>query len=144
VTTLPPEDQPDVIWIGPVGPIPVHYDDDPRLEEERAVWSAAQAKAQAMHAPDQLLAGLEDADWRVRLEVIDRLAARAKDDPRTPEALARTLAHDAAWQVRDTAAMALAWFITDEVVSALRDALRDPNDEVRRSAARSLAFIEQG
>ena len=38
MTSLAPEDQPDVIYIGPVGPIPVHYEDDPRFEEERQAW----------------------------------------------------------------------------------------------------------
>jgi hypothetical protein len=38
---LPPDDQPDVVGVGPVGPIPIHYEDDPRFEEERAAWSHA-------------------------------------------------------------------------------------------------------
>jgi hypothetical protein len=42
---LPPEDQPDEVWIGPVGPIPIIDEDDPRFEEERAAWSAANRKA---------------------------------------------------------------------------------------------------
>jgi len=41
---LPPKDQPDVVWIGPVGPIPIHYEDDPRFEEERAQWSEARSR----------------------------------------------------------------------------------------------------
>jgi len=141
VSDLPPEDQPDTIDIGPVQDIPVHYEDDPRLGEERAIWSAARAKAQAMHSADELVAGLDDPDWRVRHEVVDRVAARWKDDPRTLVALTRSLANDAAWQVRDAAAMALAWFSPPEVVPALQTALSDPNEKVRESAACSLGFL---
>lgn len=77
---LPPEDQPDTIDIGPVKGIPIFHDDDPRLEEDRALWSAATRKAQALHSADELLAGLRDHDWRVRHESVDRLVARAKDE----------------------------------------------------------------
>ena len=35
------DDQPDSIQIGPVGPIPVHYEDDPRDEGDRDAWSNA-------------------------------------------------------------------------------------------------------
>ena len=80
---LPPEDQPDAIHIGPVGPIPIFHEDDPRLADDRAAWSAARKKAQAMHSADDLLDGLTHADWRVRHQVIDRLIARARDDART-------------------------------------------------------------
>ena len=84
---LPPEDQPDTIDVGPVKGIPIFHDDDPRLEEDRALWSAALRKAQALHSPDELLSGLRDHNWRVRHESVDRLVARAKDDPRTLPAL---------------------------------------------------------
>jgi hypothetical protein len=81
---LPPEDQPDVVWVGPVGPIPIHYEDDPRFEEERAAWSHARRKAQALHSAEELLGGVVDDDWRVRCESIVRLAAplaRRSADP---------------------------------------------------------------
>jgi hypothetical protein len=88
MANLPPEDQPDTVSIGPVEGIPVHYEDDPRLEAEHRRWSVARRKAQAMHGVDELLRGLHDDDWRVRHEVVDRLVARGKDDPRTlPELL---------------------------------------------------------
>lgn len=138
---LPPEDQPDTIDIGPVRGIPVHYEDDPRFEEGRAQWSVAVAKAQALHSADELLTGLRDPDWRVRYEVVDRVAARWKDDPRTPEALAKALAEDEASEVRDAAAMALGWFSPSVAVPALREALTDRSEDVRESAALSLAFL---
>jgi hypothetical protein len=52
---LPPEDQPDVVWVGPVGLIPIHYEDDPRFEDEPVAWSNARKKAQGLHSVEQLL-----------------------------------------------------------------------------------------
>jgi hypothetical protein len=60
---LPHEDQPDVVWVGPVGPIPIHYEDDPRFEEEPAALSHARKKAQALHSAEELLEGVVDDDW---------------------------------------------------------------------------------
>jgi HEAT repeat protein len=139
VADLPPEDQPDTVSIGPVENIPIIHDDDPRFEEERAVWSAARKRAQAMHSPDELISGLSDADWRVRHEVVDRLTARGKDDPRTIPALLRAVLHDPAWEVRDAAVMAVGWFEDDRVTEALRAATSDPHPEVRWSAEFKLA-----
>jgi HEAT repeat protein len=102
---LPPEDQPDTIQIGPVGPIPVFHEDDPRLADDRAAWASARRKAQAMLSADELLDGLADPDWRVRHEVVDRLIARAREDPRTLPALLRAAMQDEAWQVRDAVTM---------------------------------------
>jgi hypothetical protein len=79
----PPEDQPDEIWIGPIGPIPIIDEDDPRFEADRASWSVARRKAQALHSAEELLEGITDVDWRVRHESMPRLVARWKDDPRT-------------------------------------------------------------
>jgi len=80
---LPPEDKPDVVWVGPVGPVPIHYEDDPRFEDERVAWSKARKKAQALHSAEEGLKGVTDDDWRVRFESVDRLAARWHDDGRT-------------------------------------------------------------
>ena len=107
---LPPEDQPDEIWIGPLGPIPIIDEDDPRFEAERAAQSAANKKAQALHSADELLEGLRDPDWRVRLESVPRLAVRWKGDPRTLEAILHAAANDESWQVRGAAVMKLTEF----------------------------------
>lgn len=138
----PPEDKPDEIWIGDVGPIPVHYEDDPRLAEDCAAWSTARAGAQALHSADELLGGIRDADWRVRHETVDRLVARAGDDPQTLPALFTVLQGDPQWQVRDAVAMAIERFGDDErVVIALHRALEDDHDDVRWSARFSLTQI---
>jgi HEAT repeat protein len=135
---LPPEDKPDVIWIGPVGPIPIIDEDDPRFDEERAAWSAARRKAQAMHSADDLLQGLTDPDWRVRHEVVDRLIARARTDARTLPALLRAATEDDAWQVRAKVTMRLIEFDPEAVRAVLLGALTDSSPEVRWSARYAL------
>jgi HEAT repeat protein len=131
---LPPEDQPDVVWVGPVGPIPIRYEDDPRFEEERAAWSHARKKAQALHSAEELLGGVVDDDWRVRCESIDRLAARWHDDPRTLPALLDLAEHDSVWQVRSGATMRLVDFDPDAVAPVARQGMSDPSADVRWSA----------
>lgn len=135
---LPHEDRPDTIDIGPVKGIPIVEDDDPRFKEDRAAWSAARKRAQALVSADELLEGMQDADWRVRHEVVDRLIARARSDARTLPALLHALAADAAWQVRDAVAMRLHEFDPAVAAPALERALNDPEPEVRSSARFSL------
>jgi len=139
VPELPPEDQADTIDIGPVKGIPTIEDDDPRFTEERAAWSRATAKAQAMHSADELVGGMDDLDWRVRQEVVDRLIARAWSDERTLPALIRHLRRDDAWQVRSQIAMALSFDELPEVVEALVAAENDPHPDVRWSVQWRLA-----
>jgi HEAT repeat protein len=139
---LPPEDQPDTIDIGPVKDIPIFHEDDPRLEEDRALWSAARRRAQALHSPDELLSGLRDHDWRVRHESVDRLVARGKDDPRTLPALIVAGLSDSVWQVRDAAVMRLKDFRTTDTIAALRQAQHDRHAEVRDSATYCLQQMD--
>jgi HEAT repeat protein len=142
---LPPDDQPDEIWVGPVGPIPIQYEDDPRLASERTRWHDANVRSQAMLTADELLGGLEDEEWRVRVGVVERLVARAGSDERTVPSLIDTLLTDTAWQVRDAVAMALKAFPGDgRVLEALRTATADENDEVRWSVGFALAQLEAG
>jgi HEAT repeat protein len=139
VPDLPREDQPDNIDIGPVRGIPIIHDDDPRFAEERAAWSRAGAGAQAMHSADALLGGLRDDDWMVRHEVIDRLVARAGDDPRTGPALI-VAAGDSSWEVRSAAVMQLGHFGA-ALVERVRAALTDEHPEVRDSAGLALEML---
>jgi len=142
VTEQPPDDQPDEIWIGPVGPIPVHYVDDPRLERDRAAWRNAAAVADGLVTADELLSGLGNGDWRVRLWVIDRIVARASSDERVVPELIEHLKEDPAWQVRDRIAGALAEFPAEQrVIEALVIAEADEHDEVRQSSAYALEQI---
>lgn len=139
---LPPEDQPYVIDVGSVKGIPILHDDDPRLTEDRAKWSAATKKAQTLHSPDELLAGLRDPDWRVRHESVDRLVARAKDDSRTLPTLLETALSDEAWQVRDAVVMRLIDFDPSEVLDVLDRASRDPYPDVRESALYAIDQLD--
>ena len=136
---LPPDDQPDEIYIGPVGPIPVHYDDDPRLIDERAAWSAAAKVAQSLITADELIGGMSHVDWRVRHDVVPRLVARAGDDSRTIPTLIAAIDSDPAWEVRDAAVMALRWPEDGRVMAVLERALDDSQPEVRWSASFKLA-----
>jgi hypothetical protein len=130
---LPPEDQPDVVSIGPVGPMPIHYEDDPRLEDERASWSEARKKARALHSAEEPLEGVADDDWKVRFESVDRLAARWHDDARTLPTLLELTEHDPAWQVGDRGMMRLLDFDRDSVVPTAWRGLNDPSADVRWS-----------
>jgi HEAT repeat protein len=131
---LPPEDRPDEIRIGPIGPIPIIDEDDPRFVEERAAQSAANKKAQALQSADELLEGIRDADWRVRHECVPRLVARWKDDPRTLDAILQTAGSDESWQVRDAAVMKMTEFEPQAVETTLRICLEDEHEDVRWSA----------
>jgi HEAT repeat protein len=131
---FPPEDGPDEIRIEPVGPIPIIEDDDPRFAAERADWSRARAKAQALHSADELFAGIRDTDWRVRFESIDRVVARWKDDPRTIEEVLHAATADPIWQVRDRAMMRLVEFDAEKVRPTLLMGLNDESEDVRWSA----------
>ena len=93
-----------------------------------------------MHSADDLLAGLRHDDWMVRHEVVDRLVARAHDDPRTAPALLEA-ATDEVWQVRDAVVMRLNEFPSDSTIAVLRLALADDEDEVRWAASYSLGQL---
>ena len=136
---LPPDDHPDEIHIGPVGPIPVHFDDDPRLLEERAAWSRAARVAQSLITADELIGGMSHVDFRVRHDVVDRLVARAGDDDRTIPTLITAIASDPAWEVRDAAVMALRWPEDERIRAVLERALDDSHPEVRWSASYKLS-----
>jgi HEAT repeat protein len=134
---LPPEDRPDTIDVAGVRGIPIIHEDDPRFEEERAAWSRARARAQAMHSANELLNGLRDDDWMVRHEVVDRLVARARNDERTIPALIRAAA-DPVWEVRGAVVMSLIDLPGGDALNAIRVALTDDHHEVRSSAAYAL------
>ena len=131
----------DQIWIGPVGPIPIRDETDPEFIAEQAAWHEPRARAQAMVTVDEHLAGLADPDWRCRYEVIDRLVARGKNDPRTLPALLSALRADSAWQVRDCITMRLHEFPQADVEAVLREAQKDAHPEVRWSARYSLTQL---
>jgi len=144
VTVQPPEDRPDTIDIGPVTGIPIIDDDDPRFERDRAAWSAARRKAQAMVADADLLCGLSDPDWRVRHEVVDRAVARVADRDHLVSVLVGMLSDDSSEQVRDTVAMCLSKFDAGAVSAVLTTALSDESAGVRWAASFSLFQLGLG
>jgi len=139
---LPKQDQPDEIWIGPVGPIPVHYADDPRLDSERRAWKEAATRVDGLNTPDELLEALSSDEWQVRVWVIDRLMARASNDGRLVPALIDHLIADPAWEVRARIAIKLTRYPGDRRVNAaLHKAQGDSNSEVRESVTYALEQI---
>lgn len=139
---LPPEDRPDTIDIGPILNIPIVDDDDPRLMEDRATWSAATRTAQALHSSDELLQGLRHHDWRVRHQSVARLVARARDDVRTLPALLKAAVHDRSWQVRDAVVWGLLAFGTGDVLAVIQAAGHDVHRDVRWSGR--FALFQKG
>jgi HEAT repeat protein len=141
---LPPEDRPDLVDVGPIKGIPILHEDDPRFVQERAAWSAATRRAQALHSADDLIGGMSDRDWRVRHESVDRLIARARDDVRTLPTLLQAATTDEAWQVRDAVVLRLHEFDPDAVLPALRLAEQDPARAVQWSARYSIFQLGLG
>jgi HEAT repeat protein len=138
----PPEDRADAIYLGPVGPIPIFQDDDFRLEKDHARAKLNAAIADAMHSAEELLEGVrEHPDEDVRCRAVPRLVARWRTDPRTDPALLEGLAEEASSYVRDDIAIALGSFDEPRVVTALRAALNDENQDVGWSAEHSLAQL---
>jgi hypothetical protein len=75
-------------FIGPIRPIPILSEDDPR----RVASKAAARVAQAAVACDDLIAlVLNHSDAIVRMEAVPRLKARFPNDPRAQDALIRAV-----------------------------------------------------
>ena len=72
---------------------------------------------------------------------MDRLVARAKDDPRTLPTLLETAPSDEVWRVRDAVVVRLVNFDASDVLDALRRAASDPHPEVRDSARYALGQL---
>jgi hypothetical protein len=121
------------IDIGPAHGIPIIDDDDPRFEDEHNAWSSARARAQAMQSPDELLEGLRSETWMVRFEVVDRLTARAGNDPRTLPALLAVAVKDPEPAVRSAVVMGLRGFPQSGRRFNVRAATRTPTFAGRRS-----------
>lgn len=141
MATLPPEDQPDELRIGPIS-IPIIEDDDPRYLDEQAAWSSARRIAQALHSWDELKGGIQHPDWRVRYEATGRLAARWPDHPGTLPRLLALATTDVRAEVRDGAVLRLVDFPTHAVQTALEVAAHDSDPDVRWSANYALAQHE--
>lgn len=134
----PDPDAPDELRIGPIV-IPIIEDDDPRLAEDRALWSSARSTAQGLHTWEDLRQGMNHKDWRVRHESVIRISARWRNDPRTLPAILQMAVEDPIPEARDSAVMHLTDFPGEAVRGTLERAAHDPNAEVRWSANYCLA-----
>ena len=91
-------------------------------------------------ASETLIVTLADTDWRVR-----RLAAWALNEmkeQRAVPALCQLLLNDAKVEVRRAAAEALGEIASAEALPSLRQALNDPEEDVRAKASWAIAEIQ--
>jgi len=135
----PRDDQPDEIWIGEIGPIPIFHNDDFRLEEHRARLRQAAAVADALHSADELAHGMSHPDELVRIRVVPRLIARGGGTDQAILTLTSALANDPSAGVRDIVATGLGGLPFEaRINAALQRAVEDEDEEVRSAARTSL------
>ncbi|MGK2876751.1 MAG: HEAT repeat domain-containing protein [Nocardioides sp.] len=132
-----PQNQPDVLRIGPIT-VPILEDDDPGYLDEQAALSPATRTAQALHSWDELNGGTQHMNWRVRREATTRLAARWPDHPGTLPRLLALATTDAQPEVRGNAVMCLVDFPTHAVRATLEVAAHDSDPDVRWSSNYAL------
>jgi len=127
-------DLPHEIWIGPIGPIKVVWEDSP----QRLAASAASRVAQAAVECDDLIALVRDpSDPLVRMEAVPRLKARFPSDSRAHDALINAVT-DVDEAVRCAAISAIADLALPRAGDLLAAALRDEESDVRFVAAIAL------
>jgi HEAT repeat protein len=122
------------IWIGPIGPIPVVADDDPRRLAAIESFKVAQA---AIGCDDLIALVLNHADPIVRMEAVPRLKARFPNDSLAHDALVRAVT-DRDEAVRCAAIDAIADLALPIAGDLLAGALKDPEPDVRFFAALGL------
>lgn len=128
------DDKPDVIGIGPLGPIPIVRNDNSR----RAAANAASSIAQAAIGCDDLIAlVLDHPDPLVRIEAVPRLKARFPSDSRAQDALMNAVT-DVDESVRCVAISAIADLALPLAGDLLAAALQDADPDVRFFAALGL------
>ena len=128
------KDDVESIWIGPIGPIPILADDDPKLVAGRESVRIAQA---AIECVDLIELVLRHPDPTVRMEAVPRLKARFPNDTSSQHALILAL-KDQDEGVRCEAISALADLAMPGVGDLLAAALSDPEPDVRFFAAIGL------
>jgi hypothetical protein len=121
-------------FVGPIGPIPIVSEDDPRRVAARAASRVAQA---AVDCDDLIALVLKHPDAIVRMEAVDRLKARFPNDTGAQEALMRAVTDDDE-AVRCGAVSAVADLSLPLAGDLLATALNDAEPDVRFFAARGL------
>ena len=132
------KDDVESIWIGPIGPLPVLADDDPKLMARRESLRIAQA---AIECVDLIELVLRHPDPIVRMEAVPRLKARFPNDASSQQALIRAL-KDQDEGVRCEAISAVAALAMPGAGDLLADALSDPEPVVRFFAAIGLQTMD--
>ena len=132
------KDDVESIWIGPIGPLPVLADDDPKLMARRESLRIAQA---AIECVDLIELVLRHPDPIVRMEAVPRLKARFPNDTSSQHALIRAL-KDQDEGVRCEAISAVAALAVPGAGDLLAEALSDPEPDVRFFAAIGLQTLD--
>jgi HEAT repeat protein len=131
------DDDDDFVWIGPIGPIPIMKDDDPRRAALRESDRIAQA---AVDCEDLVELVLHHPDPIVRMEAVPRLKARFPSDASAHKALVI-----AAGDVDEAVRCAAISAVTDLALPGAGDlfvvALSDPKPDVRFFAAIGLQAL---
>jgi HEAT repeat protein len=131
------DDDDKVVWIGPIGPIPVMKDDDPRRAALRESDRIAQA---AVDCRDLVELVLQHPDPIVRLGAVPRLKARFPNDASAQKALVNAIG-DVDEAVRCAAISAVTDLALPEAGDLLVVALSDPEPDVRFFAAIGLQAL---
>jgi hypothetical protein len=121
-------------FVGPIGPIPIVSDDDPRRAAARAASRVAQA---AVDCDDLVALVLKHTDAMVRMEAVPRLKARFPNDTDAQEALMHAVTDDDD-AVRCAAVSAVADLALPLAGDLLATALNDTEPDVRFFAALGL------
>jgi transposase len=139
-------DRADVMWVGPIGPIPIFHDDDPRIQDQLASTRSAEARAAALPTLDSLFACLGDPDGDFRKACTNEISRRGREDHRYVPELLYLLQHDPASGVRIAAAFALCDVSPGAAaIAALhQSASEDSNKQVRWSARLALFQLDEG
>ncbi len=122
------------IQIGPIGPVPVVSQDDPRRVAANAAARIAQA---AVERDDLVDLVLHHGDPITRMEAVPRLKARFPQDPAAQQALLDAI-RDSDEGVRCSAISAVTSLRLPQAADLLFAALRDPEPDVRFFAAIGL------
>ena len=121
-------------FIGPIGPIPIVSEDDPRRVAARAASRVAQA---AVDCDDLIALVLKHPDAIVRMEAVPRLKARFPNDNGAHDALMQAVT-DGDEAVRCAAVDAVADLALPLAGDLLAAALNDTDADVRYFAAQGL------
>jgi len=112
-------------------------DPDPIVRQRAA---EALTRVGGAGAAEALGAGIQDPMEKVRLASVEGL--RKLDPDVASDGLARLLREDTVWEVRAQAARALGGTSDEAAVSALTEALGDPNEFVRSAVTNALRMRE--